>query len=193
MVTLHRKTVALALAAVVVAAETASRADSETVAPAPRWRLGVGAGGSWLPNDGGTSTLLVEAVAGVDLGPYSVRLSPRFQYFAVAEYPSWTLSVGSVAIEGALRLTPWYELSVAPFVGYSYASTPPPCFGVCYGEAFSTGPSLGVSVSPATIVFGPRAAFEAGAYVTLFEYPNTGMVYLSSYLGVRWFFFGSGG
>jgi hypothetical protein len=133
-----------------------------------------------------------EAFVGVDLGRYSVRVSPRFEYFTIGAYPYRTLSVGWLAVEGAFRVTPWYEVSAAPLLGYSYANHPPPCTDVCYGESFSTELTPGVSVSPATVVFGPNRAFEAGLHIVLFDYPSSGLIYLGSYLDLRWFFLGNG-
>jgi hypothetical protein len=136
----------------------------------------------------GTTTFLGEVSAGLDVGRYSVRLSPRFQYFTIASYPYRKLSVAYVAVEGAMRVTPWYSVSLAPFAGYSYANTPPPCFDVCYSEPFSTAPTIGATLSPATFVFGPDGALEAGLHGQAFEYPTSGQLYLAANVGVRWFF-----
>ena len=178
--------------ATLVAAATPARADAETAGPETRWRVGVGAGASWLPVQSGTTTALAEVSAGVDRGPFSLRVSPRFQYFTVAEYPSPKLSVGYLAVEAAFRVTPWYAISAAPLVGYSHASAAPPCEDVCHEPPFATGLTLGVSVSPATFVFGPDGAFEAGLHALLFEYPSAGQqVYVGGYAALQWFFFTS--
>jgi hypothetical protein len=63
---------------------------------------------------------------------------------------------------------------------------------VQYEEAFTTGVTVGGTVSPATILFGKDRAFAAGLHVSLLEYPDTGHVYLGSYLDLRWFFLGFG-
>jgi hypothetical protein len=153
------------------------------------WRFGIGAGASWLPMNSGTATLMAEAMAGIDLGHYSLRLSPRIQYFNIAEYPSWRLAVESLAIENVFHVTPLYEISLAPFVGYfSHVSTPPPCFDVCYGAPFSQETTLGGTVSPALFAFGPKRAFEAGAYAQIFVGTQDGYVFFGGYLGFRWFF-----
>ena len=178
--------------AALVAAATPARADAETAVPETRWRVGVGAGASWLPVQSGTTTALAEVSAGVDRGPFSLRVSPRLQYFTVAEYPSPKLSVGYLAVEAAFRVTPWYAISAALLVGYSHASAAPLCEDVCYEPPFATGLTLGVSVSPATFVFGPDGAFEAGLHAVLVEYPSAGQrVYVGGYAALQWFFFTS--
>jgi hypothetical protein len=178
--------------ATLVAAATPAPADAETAGPETRWRVGVGAGASWLPVQSGTTTALAELSAGVDRGPFSLRVSPRFQYFTVAEYPSPKLSVGYLAVEGAFRVTAWYAISAAPLIGYSHASAAPFCEDVCHENPFATGLTLGVTVSPATFVFGPDGAFEAGLHAVLFEYPGAGQeVYVGGYAALQWFFFTS--
>jgi hypothetical protein len=179
---------AIAILLAVVAPAQAD-ADQESTGPPPRWRAGVGLGGSWLPVDEGTTTALAELSAGVDLDRFSLRLSPRFQYVGVAGYPSPKLTVGYLAVEGAFRVTPWYAISAAPLVGYSHASPPPKCFDVCREEPFATGLTVGVSFSPATFVFGSNDEFEAGFHALLFEYPEAMQrVDLGAYAAVQWFF-----
>ena len=180
---------ALAAVATLVSVAAPAQADPEPAESAARWRAGVGVGGSWLPTQSGTTTVLAEVSASVDLGRFSLRISPRFQYVAIAEYPSPKLAVGYVAIEGAFRVTPWYAISAAPLLGYSHASTPPVCEDVCVEEPFATGLTVGANVSPATFVFEPDGAFEAGIHVLFFEYPQAGQrVYPGAYLALQLFF-----
>jgi hypothetical protein len=166
----------------------AEDAEARVEDPRGRIRLGVGGGASWLPVQGGTSTAVAEAFLGIDEGIFSVRVSPRFQYAAMSAYPSSSFSLAYLAIEGALRPAPWYEVSAAPLVGYTWASTLPPCSDVCTEVPYTTGVTFGGTVSPATLVFGKDKSVAAGVHVSLLEYQDTGHVYLGSYLDLRWFF-----
>jgi hypothetical protein len=162
--------------------------DGEDLAAAPRGRLGVGLGGSWLPGYGDTTTLVARVSAGFDVGRFSLSALPTFQYVAVTKYPSPTMSAGYLAIENALRITPGYALSIAPLVGYAHSPDPDPgCSDVCYAP-LGNGWLLGADVSPATFVFGRDGAFEVGLHGSLFEFPKDGQVMLGAYLELRWIF-----
>jgi hypothetical protein len=194
--TFYRLACSIVLGAAVTSAPGSASADPEL--SVPRWQLGVGAGGSWLPEAGGTATLLAEASVGLDIGRFGLRAVPSYEYFTIAEGPSGTMSVGYVAVEGVFRVTPYYAVSVAPLAGYSYAPIPPcgcpGCFdAVCYDLGTGNGLTLGATASPATLTFGPDNAFEASLRGVLFEWPNSGHVYLGTYVALRWFFLGSRG
>jgi len=179
---------AIALCALLGPLASSAHADDRETGAEPRARLGVGLGGSWLPVSGGTSTLVARVSAGFDVGRYSLRALPTFHYATAAAYPTSTMSAGYLAIEGAFRITPRYAVSVAPLVGYTHAPDPDPhCYDVCYDSQFGDGLTLGVDVSPASLVFGD-GSFEVGVHGVGFEYPASGQVSVSAFVELRWLF-----
>ncbi len=171
--------------AVVLLAPASARGDAPAPSTPLRFRLGLGVGAWVVPAQGPIG----EAVVGVDDGPFSLRVMPRFQY-AFSSYPNPHFSMADVAIEFAWRPSPWYELSAAPLLGYTWASTLPPCYDVCYENPVTTGTTTGGTVSPVTVFFGTSRAFAFGFHLSLLDYPDTGSAQLGFNFDLRWYFLG---
>jgi hypothetical protein len=173
-----------------ILATSTAQADEgdEPQAAGLRGRFGGALGGSWLPLQGDTSTLVARVSAGFDLGRFSLRALPTFQYVSVARYPSPKMTAGYLALEAAFRVAPPYVLSIAPLVGYAHSPDPNPgCYDVCY-EPLGNGLMVGADASPATFVLGPDDSIEVGLHGTLFEFPQNGQLMLGAHLEARWSF-----
>jgi hypothetical protein len=179
----------LALGTVLLLCSSA-KADPARSDASASLRLGAGATASYFGGNGFGGG--GEALVGFDDGPFSVRFAPAIAYSASSAYPHTHFSLATLSLEFAFRPTPYFELSAAPLLGYTWASTPPPCYDVCYETTYTTGVTTGGTISPATIVFGPRRAGEVGFRVSLVEYPQTGWVEIAGTLGLRWFFLSFG-
>ena len=162
---------AIGLCALLGTFASSARADEgEATGAAPRGRLGIGVGGSWLPLFGGASTLVARFSVGFDAGRFSLRALPTFQYVYLGQFPATTMSAGYLAVESAFKVTPEYSVSIAPLAGYAHSPDPDPqCFDVCH-ESLGNGLMFGADVSPATFSFGRDDSLQVGLHGSFFEF-----------------------
>jgi hypothetical protein len=149
------------------------------------WSGGVGLGAGWLPGDGGSWwNLAAQVHVSRAFGRYDFRLSPTLLHVRDGDFPS--MIVGYLAVEGVLRLTGAYAMSLGPVVGYA-SSESRLCTDACFAP-IGSGPTLGGTFSPAVLTLGTHENVEVGLQLVFLVFTDSGSVYPGYSLGVHWLF-----